>query len=155
MFAFICSEIYTMILKIFKAVWFVSLIAVLANLLYVYAGWPEQVQLYISNGEWLEASKELLFYSAIAAITLLNLLVYLFSKRVTPSETFRSWLHGQIITLNIFFVITLSFIGLYNSAEHFDYSRIGGIIYASVGLVLLWALSWPFIWLWQNMFTKK
>lgn len=144
-----------MILKIFKAVWFVSLLAVLANLLYVYAGWPEQVQLYAAGGEWFEVGREPLFYAAITAITVFNLLVYLFSKNVAPSETFRSWLHGQIITLNVFFIISLSFIGLYNSAEHFDYSRIGGIIYASVGLVLLWAISWPLIWLWQNLLTKK
>lgn len=144
-----------MILKIFKAVWFVSLLAVLANLLYVYAGWPEQVQLYAAEGEWFEVGREPLFYAVITAITVFNLLVYLFSKNVTPSETFRSWLHGQIITLNVFFIISISFIGLYNSAEHFDYSRIGGVIYVSVGLVLLWALSWPLIWLWQNLMVKK
>ncbi|MCS6974666.1 MAG: hypothetical protein N2044_05160 [Cyclobacteriaceae bacterium] len=144
-----------MILKIFKAVWFVSLLAVLANLFYVYAGLPEQVQLFTSGGEWVEAGKEPLFYTAMVTIGVFNLLVYLFSVNVAPSETFRSWLHGQIITLNIFFIITLSLIGLYNSAEHFDYSRIGGIVYASVALVLVWALSWPFIWLWQNAKLKK
>ncbi len=144
-----------MILKIFKAVWFVSLMAVLANLLYVYAGWPEQVLLYTSNGAGVEVGKEPLFYTSIAVITVFNLLVYLFSRRVTPSEVFRSWLHGQIITFNAFFIVALSFIGLYNSAEHFDYTRIGGIIYAAVGLVLVWALGWPVIWLWQNLMIKK
>lgn len=145
-----------MILKIFKAVWFISMLAVLANLLYVYAGLPEQVQLYTSSaGTWVEVGKESLFYMAICGIAITNLFVYVFSQNVAPNETFRSWLHGQIITLNIFFIITLSFIGLYNSAEHFDYSRIGGIIYASVGLVLLWAVSWPLIWLWQNLVAKR
>src|SRR4051812_2903329 len=37
------SNLIKMVLKIFKAVWFLSVLAVLANLLYVYAGLPEQV----------------------------------------------------------------------------------------------------------------
>ncbi len=141
-----------MILKIFKAVWFVSVLAVLANLMYVYAGLPEQVQLYATPaGEEIWVGREPLFYFALGVIALMNVLVYLFSQNVSPNEMFRSWLHGQVITLNVFSVITMSFIGLYNSAERFDYSRIGFIVYGSVGLVLIWAVSWPVIWIWQKM----
>jgi uncharacterized membrane protein len=145
-----------MILKLFKAVWFISLVGVLANLMYVYAGWPLQVQLYVSDaGKAITTGKEALFYVTLGGIALINLLVYLFSKNISPDETFRSWLHGQVITLNIFIVISLSFIGLYNSAERFDYTRIGTIIYASVGLVVVWALSWPFIWFTQRIRRNK
>lgn len=141
---FICnSNLAIMTLKLFKGVWFLSMLVVLGNLLYVYAGLPEQVSLMEEGLETYSVGKEQLFYSAMALIALANVMVYLFSKKLAPKEDFRSWLHGQVITLNIFFVIGMSFIGLYNSAERFDFSRIGFIIYSSVALVGLWATSWP------------
>ena len=133
-----------MILKVFKAVWFLSLLGVLGNLMYVYAGLPEQVSVAEEGGATTYVmGKEALFYSALAFILILNVLVYLFSKSFAPSDSFRTWLHGLVVTLNIFFVVGFSFIGLFNSAEVFDYSRIGSIIYGSVILVVLWAVAWP------------
>jgi hypothetical protein len=144
-----------MILKIFKAVWFISLLAVMANLLYIYAGLPEQVGIYEDKGEVILISREYFFYGAMLCTGMFNILVYLFSKNITPNETFRSWLHGQIITLNLFLIIVQSFIGLYNSAERFDYTRIGPIIYGSILLVTAWAAAWPFIWLWKRLLVKQ
>jgi hypothetical protein len=144
-----------MILKVFKAVWFLSLLGVMANLMYVYAGLPEQVSVAEEGGATAYVmEKETLFYSALAFILILNLLVFLFSKSLTPSESFRTWLHGLVITLNIFFVVGFSFIGLYNSAEHFDYTRIGSIIYGSVILVALWAIAWPVYLIGRRIFAK-
>lgn len=144
-----------MILKVFKAVWFLSLLGVLANLFYVYAGLPDQVSVAEEGGATAYVmDKEALFYAALAFIGILNLLVYLFSKSITPDEGFRAWLHGLVITLNIFFVVGFSFIGLYNSAEHFDYTRIGPIIYGSVILVALWAIAWPIISISRRVFAK-
>ena len=51
--------------------------------------------------------------------------------------------YGLIITLNIFFIIGMNFISLYNSEEKFDYDRIALIIYGSLGLIILWAVAWP------------
>lgn len=144
-----------MILKVFKAVWFLSLVGVFANLMYVYAGLPEQVSVAEEGGATAYVmDKEALFYAALAFIAILNLLVYLFSKSITPDEGFRSWLHGLVITLNIFFVVGFSFIGLYNSAEVFDFNRIGPIIYGSVILVGLWALAWPVYLIGKRVFAK-
>lgn len=145
-----------MILKVFKAVWFLSFLGVLGNLMYVYAGLPEQVSVAEQDGATAYVmGKEALFYSALAFIGVLNLLVYLFSKSITPSEAFRTWLHGQVITLNIFFVVGFSFIGLYNSSEVFDYARIGPIIYGSVILVVLWAIAWPVYLIFKKIFAKS
>src|SRR5687768_9146301 len=131
---FICnSNLIIMALKLFKAIWFLSMLSVLGNLMYVYAGLPEEVSLM--EGGTLLIGREPLFYTAMGVIALANVMVYLFSKKLTPREDFRSWLHGLVITLNIFFIIGMSFIGLYNSAEKFDFARIGFIIYSSVGLV--------------------
>lgn len=145
-----------MILKVFKAVWFLSLLGVLGNLMYVYAGLPEQVSVAEEGGATAYVmNKEALFYSALAFILIMNLLVYLFSKSITPNEGFRAWLHGLVITLNIFFVVGFSFISVYNSAEVFDYSRIGPIIYGSVILVVLWALAWPVYLISRKIFSKS
>ena len=144
-----------MILKVFKAVWFLSLLGVMGNLMYVYAGLPEQVNVAEEGGATTYVmNREALFYSALAFIAILNLLIFLFSKSITPGEGFRTWLHGLVITLNIFFVVGFSFIGLYNSSEHFDYTRIGPIIYGSVGLVVLWAISWPVYSVGKMIFAK-
>lgn len=144
-----------MILKVFKAVWFLSLLGVLGNLMYVYASLPEQVSVAEEGGATSYVmGKEALFYAALAFILVLNLLVYLFTKSITPSVSFRTWLHGLVITLNIFFVVGFSFIGLYNSAERFDYSRIGPIIYGSVILVALWAVAWPLYSVTRRIFAK-
>jgi len=144
-----------MILKVFRAVWFLSLLGVFANLMYVYAGLPEQVSVAEEGGATAYVmNKEALFYAALAFIAILNLLVYLFSKSLTPDEGFRAWLHGLVITLNIFFVVAFSFIGLYNSAEVFDFTRIGAIIYGSVILVMVWAAAWPLYALGKRLFAK-
>ncbi|MFN8334732.1 MAG: hypothetical protein U0U09_06355 [Cyclobacteriaceae bacterium] len=144
-----------MILKVFRAVWFLSLLGVFANLMYVYAGLPEQVSVAEEGGATAYVmDKDALFYAALAFIAILNVLVYLFSKSITPDEGFRAWLHGLVITLNIFFVVAFSFIGLYNSAEVFDFTRIGSIIYGSVIFVCLWAVSWPLYSLGRRLFAK-
>jgi len=143
-----------MTLKLFKAIWFLSMLAVLANLLYVYASLPEQVSLIEEGVETYAIGREQLFYSAMVIIAMANVIVYLFSKSIAPDENFRTWLHGLVITLNIFFIIGLSFISLYNSAEKFDFSRIGFIIYSSVVLVVIWSLSWPVYSISRKLLSK-
>jgi hypothetical protein len=143
-----------MTLKLFKAIWFLSMLAVLVNLLYVYASLPEQVTLMEEGVETYAIGREQLFYSAMVVMAIANVMVYLFSKSIAPDENFRTWLHGLVITLNIFFIIGLSFISLYNSVEKFDFSRIGFIIYSSVILVIVWALSWPVYSLGRKIISK-
>jgi hypothetical protein len=144
-----------MTLKIFRGVWFLSMMAVFANLLYVYASLPETVAVLEAGVEVVTVSREILFYAAMVTIALVNALVYFFSKALAPNEDFRTWLNGLVITLNIFFIIGMSFVSLYNSTEHFDFSRIGFIIYGSVGLVLLWALGWPLFWVGKKLMSKE
>jgi nitrate reductase NapE component len=132
-----------MIVKVFSAVRFLSMVAVFANLLYVYASLPEQVVVLEEGIESISIGRDSLFYSAMMLIALVNVVAYLFSKKIAPSEEFRTWIHGLVITLNIFFIISMSFIGVYNSSEKYDFSSIGFIIYGSVGLVALWAVSLP------------
>ena len=132
-----------MILKIFKAVWFLSLLACMAVFFYIYASLPETVLV----GEWqpaLYASRDTVFYATLALIALINTLVFAFMKAFGPNqEHFSTWFFGQIILLNFFFSIAIGFVNLLNSGEKFAYERLGVIIYGSVILIIIWALSWP------------
>ena len=130
-----------MILKVFRGVWFLSLLAAMANLMYVYAGLPEQVVVQEEGISTTAISKETAFYVWLAVLGFVNVLVYVFSKNLVPSEEFRTWFTGLIICLNLFFIIAFSFIGLYNSSEGFDFSRAGIVLYISLGLVGAWMVG--------------
>src|SRR5688500_10914553 len=83
------SNLTIMTLKLFRAAWFLSMLAVLANLLYVYASLPEQVVL--GEGEvWdlYRAGRDEFFYTAMVVIVLANVIVYLFSRKLIPNDEF-------------------------------------------------------------------
>ena len=143
-----------MILKIFKAVWFLSLLTLMVSFLFVYASVPEQ--LVVHEGEGIRTiSREGLFYGAVALFAVCNVLVFVISRLFShTSDDFLCWFHGLIITLNIFFIIALNFINLYNSGEKFKFSSIGFVIYGSLALVVLWTISWPFYSLTRKKIDK-
>jgi len=143
-----------MILKIFKAVWFLSLMAWLALFLYVYASLPEEVLIREAENK-VFLSREAVFYLFLAAIVLVNGLVFIVSRLFTDRENFLSWFCGLIICFNFFFVIVLNFINLVNSGEKFNYDRIGYVIYGSVGLFVLWAVGWPVYSFFRKFLSKE
>ncbi len=144
-----------MVLKLFKAVWFFSLLAVLGAFLYMYASLPETVIL-VESDNVVSTSREVLFYVVVALLAIINTVVFILSKlHGGREEDFLSWFFGLIITLNFFFIIALSYVSLYNSSEKFDYSRIGWVIYGSVGLMILWALGWPIYSVLRNFSNKQ
>jgi hypothetical protein len=144
-----------MILKLFKAMWFLSMLAVLVNLLYVYASLPEQIVVQDETDGRVLANREFFFYAITMILVLVNVLVYITSKLYAANEDFRAWFHGLIITMNIFFILALNLIQVYNSSEKFDFSKIGFIIYGSVGLVVAWSVSWPVYTLFRKFFPKQ
>jgi len=143
-----------MILKIFKAVWFLSLMAWLALFLYVYASLPEEVLIREAENK-VFLSREAVFYLFLAAIVLVNGLVFIVSRLFTDRENFLSWFCGLIICFNFFFVIVLNFINLVNSGEKFNYDRIGYVIYGSVGLFVVWAVGWPVYSFFRKFLSKE
>jgi hypothetical protein len=126
-----------------------------ATLLYNYAGWQEELIVQEESSGVTSMNREVLFYVLVAAFALINVLVYLVGKVFPSAEHFRAWVHGLMIAINIFFIIATNFIGLYNSAEKFDYSRIGFIINGSVWLVVCCAAVWPLYLLYQKIFIKQ
>jgi hypothetical protein len=144
-----------MILKIFKAVWFLSLLVMLAIFFYVYASLPERIVVH-EGATAVALSRDGLFYLTIAVLACSNVMVFVVARLyATSSEPFLSWFYGLIISVNLFVTVALNFINLYNSAENFDYPRIGFIIYGSVTLVVAWALSWPVYALIRKILTKQ
>ncbi|NJN41314.1 MAG: hypothetical protein HC811_02805 [Flammeovirgaceae bacterium] len=142
-----------MVLKLFKAVWFISLCAVMLNLLYTYASLPEVVAFEeVSSG--VVVARDGLFYGVLLAVAMVNVLSFIMKKFYSSGEDFNTWLHGLIISLNIFFIVSISFIGLYNSGERFDYNRLGPLIFGSLILIVIWAASWPSYQLWRRLTDK-
>jgi hypothetical protein len=132
-----------MALKLLKALWFLSMLATLGALLYVYASLPQEVLVQDDTDAKVAISNELFFYIAMVLIAVSNAMVYVMAKVFKANEELRTWFYGLIIALNIFFIIGMNFISLYNSAEKFDYDRIALIIYGSLALIVLWAVAWP------------
>ena len=132
-----------MVLKLLKAIWFLSMLVTLGALLFVYASLPQEVLVQDDTDAKVAISNEVFFYIAMVLIAVSNAMVYVMAKVFKTNEELRTWFYGLIITLNIFFIIGMNFISLYNSEEKFDYDRIALIIYGSLALIILWAAAWP------------
>lgn len=141
-----------MVLKLFRAVWFLSVLVVLANLLHVYASLPERV--IVQRDVEVSLSREWVFYIALALVVVINVLVYVFKAMFAEGESLRSWFHGLVITFNIFIVIALQSLNVFNSNEVFDHSLAGMYLTGSLGLILLWAAAWPVYLVIQRFFVK-
>lgn len=132
-----------MVLKLLKAIWFLSMLATLGALLYVYATLPQEVLVQDDDQARLAISNELFFYLAMVFIAISNSMVYVMAKVFKSNEDLRSWFFGLIIALNLFVIIGMNFISLYNSEEKYDFERLAVVIYGSLGLIILWAAAWP------------
>jgi hypothetical protein len=141
--------------KIFKAVWFLSMLVVLVNLLYVYAGLPAEVVVQDKGGSLISVGRDGFFYASTGLVGLINALVFAIANVFKKDADFRSWFYGLVICLNFFFVITFNFISVYNSGDRFDYSRIEFLIFGSIALFVTWALGWPVYSLYRKRFTKS
>jgi len=143
-----------MIVKIFKGVWFLSLMATLAVFLYVYASLPEEVE--VSGGQMAMAlSRNVIFYLTLAVLSVLNALVVTFSKLYRQNnELFVAWFYGLVAFLHLFLIVALQFFNVFNSQENYDYSRLGFIIYTSITLVLIWFFIWPVYIVYARIFSK-
>ena len=144
-----------MAVKIFKFVWFFSLLASVAIFFYIYASLPLDVA--VQEGDKpLTISREVLFYSALGIIALTNVLVFIVANIFTEEQTdFKSWFYGFVAALNLFFVTVINFLGVFNSGDRYDYSNIGVLIYGSVGLIVLWSVSWPVYALSRKFMSKQ
>jgi len=132
-----------MALKLLKAVWFLSMAVSLVALLYVYASLPQEVVVQDDSDARISISNEAFFYGVMIFIAITNVTVFIIGKIFKTQEDLRTWFYLLIASLNLFFIVAINFISLYNSAERFDFDRIAFVIYGSVGVVVLASVAWP------------
>jgi hypothetical protein len=132
-----------MSLKISRGVWFISILLLLAALLFVYASLPEDVIVLQEGADFLYLGRETFFYVCLVVITLINAMVFMVGALFKKDEALRTWFNGLIVILNIFFATSFFLISAINSNEKFDFERIGFMVYGSVILIGIWAISWP------------
>jgi hypothetical protein len=135
-----------MAVKIFRSVWFLSVLVMLAVLLYHYAGWPEEVVIGQAQVNFVALSRDAFFYSTLAIITFINTSVFIAKYYAAKAPEFLAWYYGFIAIINFFLMIGLSFIGLFNSNENFRFGQIGFIIYGSLFLIGAWLLGGLLYW---------
>src|SRR5882672_977670 len=113
-----------MIVKIFKGVWFLSLLVTLTVFMYVYASLPEDIQLAEGKVPFT-MSRNGLFYLTLAVLSIFNVLVFAFSRLYRQkNELLTAWFYGLVTFLHLFLIVALQFFNLYNSNEKFDYNSI-------------------------------
>jgi hypothetical protein len=89
-----------MILKIFKGVWFFSLVGLLVMFFYVYAGLPETVSLW-EGEEPVLVSKNGIFYFSLLLMAVVNMMVFIVRNLISKNnEPFNTWFYGLIIAIN-------------------------------------------------------
>jgi len=143
-----------MILKIFKGVWFFSLLLLFAVFFYIYAALPEVVTFSREDGA-LSISRDGFFYLSIALFALINVLVFVVNKVLANGDQgFSSWFYGLVVTFNFFFFTSLGFLHVLNGGDRYNFSRMGPAVYGSLILICVWMISWPIILIYRKIFQK-
>ncbi|HOO09373.1 MAG TPA: hypothetical protein PKW06_05505 [Cyclobacteriaceae bacterium] len=144
-----------MVLKIFKALWFLSLLGFMVVFMYIYANLPQRVVF----GQGVDAaglSRNTVFYLVLGVVALVNVLTFVVSRFYgSRNEPFSSWFFGQVMVLNFFFCTVLGYFDVLNSGERFDFQRIGIVIYGSIFLMVAWAIGWPVYTLSRKIVNKR
>lgn len=142
--------IMSIAVRIFRSVWFLSVLAVFVMLLYQYASWPEEVVVGQEAVNFISFSRENVFYIFLAIAALVNVSVFVARHFAKSKEELLAWFYGLIGIVNFFLIIAVSFISLFNSNESFRYERIGVIVYGSMFLFGAWIVGGIFYWLIQR-----
>ncbi|HKZ39156.1 MAG TPA: hypothetical protein VJ184_15945 [Chryseolinea sp.] len=143
-----------MALKLLKGLWFLSMFVALIVLLYIYAGLPQTVVVQEEDGVAVSLSNDGFFYILMALLVIANVLTFIMAKLFKEAKDFRAWFYGLIASINLFFIIGMNLISLYNSGERFEYERIEFVIYGSLALIVLWASVWPVFALFKKLNAK-
>jgi hypothetical protein len=136
-----------MIIKVFKVVWFVSLLTMTGVFIYCYASWPQEVSLGKEQGS---IDRGILFYACLGLAAIFNALAFVIS-RMNYSVAFATWFYGLLISFHAFLVSGFIFITILNSLEKYDYARVGPTLYGSMILLIGWIVGWPVYYVFSRM----
>lgn len=131
-----------------------TIILFLGVLLFVYAYLPEQVGVSADEYDKPNAfiGRELFFYSFLVVFSLVNLIFVLAGKLLGSlavgeksffaSKGFKdrmtTWLIGLGVVINIFIIITVAFLGLFNNADYYHISQFSMLAYLGQAIIFIW-----------------
>lgn len=128
----------------------ISIVLFLVVLLLVYAFLPDPLGIiFDKKGATMhEMSKETFFYSTLFIFVIIQVVLILFKKgsglkiRIRDAY-FNTWLQGFHLSINLFVILMLMFIGLANNAVDYSYGSIQFLVYLAPLIVILWLLVLP------------
>ena len=143
--------------RVVRALWFFSALGSLATLLYIFASLPDPVR-YGVNGMTEVVSRDAFFYIVLGIVAISNTIIYALAKRLEKRKGINEKLMNSLgavsyafgLAFNIFFVVSMHFISLFNSGENFNYDNFGYLLYPSIGLIILVVLALPYVLLRRN-----
>lgn len=137
-----------MTFKITNALRIISIIVLIIVFFVSYAGLPEQVLLLLDDQgnptQYLD--RNYYFYGILSLLIISNVLIYILAIMLNKSTKSTAQIMSNYIMLlpvfvNIFFSVSLTFVGILNGQENFDYSSFAPFIYLSLSLLGVWALA--------------
>lgn len=140
-----------MTFKIVNTVRILSIIALVIVFFISYAGLPEQVLILLDEiGAPVQyVTRDLFFYGSLSFIVLSNALLYVLSAilAASPKKTFQliaNYLVVLTAIINFFFSVSLTFVGILNGRENFNYSNFAPFFYLSEGLFAIWLMAFTY-----------
>lgn len=137
-----------MTFKITNAIRIITIIALVVVFFISYAGLPEQVLVLLDEkGAPVQyITRDFFFYSSLAFIVLGNALLYVLSAILIAStkkvlQLVANYLVVLTAIINFFFSVSLTFIGILNGRENFDYTNFAPFFYLSEGLFAVWLIA--------------
>ena len=134
--------------KITNALRIISIIVLVFVFFISYAGLPEQVLIIIdAKGDPTQyVARDIFFYSSLTFIILSNILIYVLSIILLKTTKQRmiliaNYLMALATLINVFISVELSFLGVLNGRENFNYSYFSPFFFLSGGLFVIWVFS--------------
>ncbi|SHK49115.1 hypothetical protein SAMN04488028_105185 [Reichenbachiella agariperforans] len=152
-----------------KAIKFCYLISVpifLIVLLYYYALFPAQIDVYFNASGLATHSvdKSMLFYLAIGVFVVTNGLIFLYRRlkqsevdmdlidfgQMTKSESMYHWINGLSLMFNVTYILSIIYLGLFQSRQNLDITDYTVLVYLGPIFIILWIF-----WFLYLQITKK
>ncbi len=130
----------------------ISIIIFLVALLLVYAFLPDPLGLLFNEdgSAMQEMSKNSFFYYTLFLFVISQIILILFKNgrlfnMKLNREYLITWFQGFHLSINLFVILMLIFIGLANNAVDYSFSSIQFISYLAPLGVLVWLITLPFL----------
>lgn len=139
-------------IKVLKFFTTFSILIFLVAVLVVYAFLPDPSGLLFNSdgGSIVEVSKNTFFYSILFIFVIIQILYIVFNqttlirKEGSHNKKISTWIQGMILSINLFIILMIVYIGLANNAVDYSFKSIRFIAFVAPSIVILWLLTLPF-----------